>query len=244
MNYFNRFGRQWQVFVQAEGEYRTKAETLASSTYAFKQRAVPLSTVTNAIKQRFRVHDALQPLPRRSSQCDRSPGLQLARGHEGNGADLAETMPSEMGYDYAGMSFQEKKAQEGVSPAASSGCRCSSSSSSSPRSTKLDAAFRRAARHPIAIFGAYATLWAAAWKTHLRQIGRSCSSGIAQKRHPDRGVGEAGYERGTPLMEAALEGARMRLRPIIMTSFAFILGASARRATGSGAVARQVRAPR
>src|SRR3954469_10637734 len=49
------------------------------------------------------------------------------------------------------------------------------------------------------------------------------------------------YERGTPLMEAALEGARLRLRPIIMTSFAFILGCVPLwRASGSGAVARQV----
>ena len=49
------------------------------------------------------------------------------------------------------------------------------------------------------------------------------------------------YERGKPLMEAALEGARLRLRPIIMTSFAFILGCLPLwRATGSGAVARRV----
>ncbi len=49
------------------------------------------------------------------------------------------------------------------------------------------------------------------------------------------------YERGKPLLEAALEGARLRLRPIIMTSFAFILGCVPLwRATGSGAVARRI----
>jgi HAE1 family hydrophobic/amphiphilic exporter-1 len=49
------------------------------------------------------------------------------------------------------------------------------------------------------------------------------------------------YERGTPLLEAALEGARIRLRPIIMTSFAFILGCLPLwRASGAGAVARRV----
>jgi HAE1 family hydrophobic/amphiphilic exporter-1 len=49
------------------------------------------------------------------------------------------------------------------------------------------------------------------------------------------------YEQGKPLTEAALEGARLRLRPILMTSFAFILGAVPLwTASGAGAVARQI----
>ena len=49
------------------------------------------------------------------------------------------------------------------------------------------------------------------------------------------------YERGTPLVDAALAAARLRLRPILMTSFAFILGCVPLwMASGSGAVARQV----
>jgi HAE1 family hydrophobic/amphiphilic exporter-1 len=49
------------------------------------------------------------------------------------------------------------------------------------------------------------------------------------------------YERGMPLLEAALEGARLRLRPIIMTSFAFILGCiPLARASGAGAVGRRI----
>jgi multidrug efflux pump subunit AcrB len=49
------------------------------------------------------------------------------------------------------------------------------------------------------------------------------------------------HQRGTPLIEAAIEGARLRLRPILMTSFAFILGALPLAiATGAGATSRQV----
>src|SRR5262249_8207520 len=49
------------------------------------------------------------------------------------------------------------------------------------------------------------------------------------------------YEKGKPLLDAALEGARLRLRPILMTSFAFIFGCLPLWfATGSGAVARRV----
>jgi hydrophobic/amphiphilic exporter-1 (mainly G- bacteria), HAE1 family len=50
-----------------------------------------------------------------------------------------------------------------------------------------------------------------------------------------------GYEQGKPLMEATLEGARLRLRPILMTSFAFILGCvPLAKASGAGSLSRQV----
>ena len=49
------------------------------------------------------------------------------------------------------------------------------------------------------------------------------------------------YEKGRPIVEAALEGARLRLRPILMTSFAFILGClPLATASGAGALSRQV----
>src|SRR6202030_2890305 len=49
------------------------------------------------------------------------------------------------------------------------------------------------------------------------------------------------YEKGKPLADAALEGARLRFRPILMTSFAFILGCVPLWiATGAGSVARQI----
>lgn len=96
---------------------------------------------------------------------------------------------------------------------------------------------------PIAIFGAFVALWARGLENNIyAQIGLVMLIGMAAKNAIlIVEFAKLARERGAALMEAALEGARLRLRPIIMTSFAFILGCVPLwRATGSGAVARQV----
>jgi len=157
---------------------------------------------------------------------------------------FAETMPSEMGFDYAGMSFQEKKAQEGVPPSLIFGMSllfvflilaALYESWALPFSVLLAT--------PVAMFGAFAALWARDMENNVyAQIGLVMLIGMAAKNAIlIVEFAKIARERGVPLMEAALEGARLRLRPIIMTSFAFILGCVPLwRATGSGAVARQV----
>ena len=120
VNYFNRFGRQWQVYVEAEGDYRTDVRQLGQF-YVRNSNGdpVPLAAVTKVEKRAGpRVHHALQPLPLGADQRHRLARLQLGPGDEGAGGGLPQTMPAEMGFDYLGMSFQEKKAQEGVPPAA------------------------------------------------------------------------------------------------------------------------------
>ena len=140
---------------------------------------------------------------------------------------FAETMPSEMGYDYAGMSFQEKKAQEGVPPSVIFGMSllfvflilaALYESWTLPFSVLLGT--------PVAVFGAFAALWARGMENNVyAQIGLVMLIGMAAKNAIlIVEFAKLAYERGTPLLEAALEGARLRLRPIIMTSFAFILG--------------------
>src|SRR5262249_8153092 len=120
INYFNRFGRQWQVYIEAEGEYRTVLENVGQF-YVRNQngRMVPLAALT-----RFEPRSGPEFTMRynlfRSAQINGS----AAPGYSSNQAMAAleqvfrETMPAEMGYDYLGISFQEKKAQQGVSPAA------------------------------------------------------------------------------------------------------------------------------
>jgi hydrophobic/amphiphilic exporter-1 (mainly G- bacteria), HAE1 family len=149
-----------------------------------------------------------------------------------------------MGYDYAAMSFQEKKAQEGVSPSVVFGMSllfvflilaALYESWALPFSVLLGT--------PIAVFGAFAALWARGMENNVyAQIGLIMLIGLAAKNAIlIVEFAKLSYERGTPLLEAALEGARLRLRPIIMTSFAFILGCVPLwRASGSGAVARRV----
>jgi len=149
-----------------------------------------------------------------------------------------------MGYDYLGLSFQEKKAQQGVSPTVVFGMSlifvflilaALYESWSLPFSVLLGT--------PVAVFGAFATLWLRGIQNNIfAQIGLIMLIGLAAKNAiliVEFAKDE--YEKGKPLIDATLEGARLRLRPILMTSFAFIFGLLPLWfATGSGAVARRV----
>src|SRR5438132_5929899 len=117
INYFNRFGRQWQVYVQDEGEFRTKAENLG--LFYVRNRngePVPLSSLAT-VKPLSGPEFTLRYNLYRSAQINGSaaPGYSSAQAMKVLEEVFAQTMPPEMGYDYLGMSFQEKKAQEGVS---------------------------------------------------------------------------------------------------------------------------------
>jgi len=132
INYFNRFGRQWQVYIEAEGEYRTRAENVGQFFVKNnKGRHGPL-----AARHKIRIPPRARNSPCAStntalpkSTAQRLPVTAPARPWRPWKKWFAQTMPREMGYDYLGMSFQEKKAQEGV-PASAGGslslsCSCS-----------------------------------------------------------------------------------------------------------------------
>ncbi len=246
INYFNRFGRQWQTYIQAEGDYRTNIDNIGQFYVRNREgKSVPLSALTSIrnisgpeFTMRFNLFRSAQ------INATAAPGFSSAQAMKALEETFAQTMPREMGYDYSGMSFQEKKAQKGVSPAVifafSFLCvflilAAQYESWSLPFSVLLGT--------PVAVAGAFAGLLFGSFENNIyAQIGLVMLIGLAAKNAIlIVEFAKMEYEKGKPLVEATLEGAKLRLRPILMTSFAFILGCVPLAiASGAGAISRQV----
>src|SRR5947208_2886789 len=116
INYFNRFGRQWQVYIEAEEEYRGKAENVRQ-VYVRNSKGedVPLSTLTS-VKPRLGPEFTMRFNEYRAAQINGSaaPGYSADQATAALEDVFRKTMPREMGFDYSGMSYQEQKAREGV----------------------------------------------------------------------------------------------------------------------------------
>jgi HAE1 family hydrophobic/amphiphilic exporter-1 len=259
INYFNRFGRQWQVYIEAEGDFRTRAENVGQFYVRNSSGAmVPLAALTR-FEPRPGPEFTMRYNEYRAAQINgaAAPGFSADQATAALEEVFAQTMPKEMGFDYMGMSFQEKKAQQGVPAWVVFAfsllfvfliLAALYESWSLPFSVLLST--------PVAVFGAFFVLWLRrtvlqqflpAYMVQIEgdvysQIGLVMLIGLAAKNAiliVEFAKDE--YENGKPLVDAALEGARLRLRPILMTSFAFILGTVPLwTATGAGSVARQI----
>jgi HAE1 family hydrophobic/amphiphilic exporter-1 len=152
-------------------------------------------------------------------------------------------MPGEMGYDYLGMSYQEKKAQEGVPTwviFAMSLVFVFLILAAQYESWSMP--FMVLLAVPLALFGALMALWLRGKQIDVySQIGFVMLIGLAAKNAIlIVEFAKRRREEGLDIVEAAMEAARLRLRPILMTAFAFILGVVPLMfATGAGAASRQ-----
>ncbi|HZP24766.1 MAG TPA: efflux RND transporter permease subunit [Terriglobales bacterium] len=246
VNFFNRFGLQWQVYVQADGDFRTNASNLGK--FFVRNNAgdmVPLSTLTSTYPRsgaefvmRYNLFNCVQ------INASAAPGYSSGQVIAALEDVFNKTMPAQMGYDFSGMSYQEVKASQGVSPAIIFGLAffvvflimaAQYESWTLPFSVLLGV--------PIAVFGAFATLYFRRLDNNVyAQIGLVMLIGLSAKNAIlIVEFAKLEYDQGKPLIEAALTGARLRLRPILMTAFAFILGCVPLwTASGAGAISRRV----
>jgi len=246
VNYFNQYGRVWQVYIQAEGEFRTHAENVGR--FYVRNAAgqpVPLSTLV-----RMREVNGPEFTTRfneyRAAQINGllAPGVSTRQGMQALEEVFAQTMSRDMGFDYSGMSFQEQVASQGVPASAVIGfsvlvvfllMAALYESWTLPFSVLLAT--------PIAMFGALGALWLRGFELDVfSQIGLLMVIGLAAKNAIlIVEFAKVAYEEGMSLVDAALEGVRVRRRALFMTSFAFILGCVPLwTAAGAGAVGRQI----
>ncbi|MEI6081582.1 MAG: efflux RND transporter permease subunit [Verrucomicrobiota bacterium] len=246
INYFNRFNLQYYCYMQAEGSSRTDPKG-ASLFYVRNKsgEAVPLSSLLQMkpisgpeFVMRFNMFDCAQ------ININGAPGVSTGQVMKALEGAFMQTMPPGMGYDYFGMSFQEKLAAQGIPPGAIFALSllfvflilaAQYESWSLPMSVLFST--------PIAVFGAVAMLFFRKMDNDVyAQIGLIMLIGLAAKNAiliVEFAKDEV--EKGRPVFEAALDAAKLRLRPILMTAFAFILGCVPLAiATGSGAVSRRV----
>ena len=246
VNYFNQYGRVWQVYVQAEGQFRTQADNVGR--FYVRNAAgqpVPLSTLV-----RMREVNGPEFTTRfneyRAAQINGllAPGFTTRQGMRALEEVFAQTMSRDMGFDYSGMSFQEQVASQGVPATAVFGFSVLVVfllMAALYESWTLPFAVLLAT--PIAIFGALGALWLRRFELDVfSQIGLLMVIGLAAKNAIlIVEFAKVAYERGMPLVDAALEGVRVRRRALFMTSFAFILGCVPLwTAAGAGAVGRRV----
>jgi hydrophobe/amphiphile efflux-1 (HAE1) family protein len=243
VNDFNRFGKTWRVYVQSEGERRTQEDDiLLLKVLNRKGEKVPLGalgTVHTIVGPIDVPHYNLYNAARITGQP--APGFSSGQAVRAMQEVAAEVLPDGFGYEWTGATYQElKTGNQSISIFALS-IVCVF--------LFMAALYESWIRPlviiltvPLAMFGAVVGLWFFGMALDVfGQIGLVMLIGLETKNAiliVEFGV-EQMEKHGLSIIDSAKEAARQRLRPILMTSFAFIMGVLPMvRATGAGAYSR------
>jgi len=249
INDFNRFGRVYKVYLQAEPEFRRDPKQIG--LFFVRNQGggmVPLDTLVSTkpaagpeFTNRFNLF--------RSAELTGVPaeGVSSAQALDALEQTARQVLPPDMSFDWADMSYQERKAPGVAAVFALAVFLVFLILAAQYESWGLP--FSVLLGTPFAAFGAYLGLWLARKfmgpsyvNNVFAQIGLIMLIGLAAKNAIlIVEFAKMEFDAGKPLMEAALNAAKLRFRPILMTAFAFILGVvPLLTASGAGAEARKV----
>ena len=244
VNDFNRFGRLFRVYVQSEADYRRKPKDIGD-IYVRSHTTntmIPLSTLVTIsseggteITVRFNLF--------RSVEINGVPGRGYTSGQALAALEevFKQTMPKEMGFAYSSLSYQEKVAPPAGPTFALAIIFVFLLLAALYESWRLPWAVLLGS--PLVALGAFFGVWLMGYDNNVYvQIGNIMLIGLAAKNAIlIVEFAKAKHEEGMSPGDAALESARLRFRPILMTAFAFILGVvPLMLAKGAGAGAQNV----